>query len=189
MNQKKTNLIKDLFILLGSIIIAILLVKTHSIEAALHAFRGSDILASFLAGIFFTSVFTTVPATVALGEIAQEASLITTAFLGGMGALIGDLIIFRFVRDSVSTDFEYLFGRIKHEKFSLFFRGKFLELKTLRWVMPLLGALVIASPLPDELGLILLGLSKTKTNIVIPLSFSLNFLGIILVGLVARAVQ
>ncbi|HLD60922.1 MAG TPA: hypothetical protein VJA27_02200 [Patescibacteria group bacterium] len=188
MSRKKIHFIKDLVILAISITAAVFLVKNQEIiDLFLHAFRGSEMLASFVAGTFFTSIFTTAPAMVALGEIAQEGSVLTTAFFGALGAVIGDLILFRFVRDGVSEDIEYLLRKIKKEKISLF-RGKFFHLKIFRYLWPLIGALIIASPLPDELGLMILGLSKTKTNIFIPLSFSFNFLGILAIGLIARAI-
>jgi hypothetical protein len=48
--------------------------------------------------------------------------------------------------------------------------------------------LIIASPFPDELGLMLMGLSKTNTKVFILLSFVLNFIGILVMGLLLRRV-
>jgi hypothetical protein len=50
----------------------------------------------------------------------------------------------------------------------------------MKWISPILGALIIASPLPDEFGLALLGLSRTRISILIPVSFIMNFLGVYL---------
>jgi len=61
-----------------------------------------------------------------------------------------------------------------------------LHLRLFRWSMVLFGALVIASPLPDEIGLAMMGLSKVKTLLFIPISFSLNAFGILIIGLIAR---
>ncbi len=62
-----------------------------------------------------------------------------------------------------------------------------LKLKFFRWLTFLAGGLIIASPLPDELGISLLGFSKMKTSWFIPLSFAFNFIGILLIGWVAKA--
>jgi uncharacterized membrane protein YdjX (TVP38/TMEM64 family) len=44
-----------------------------------------------------------------------------------------------------------------------------------------LGAIIIASPLPDEMGVGLMGISKLKTSQFILLSFVLNAIGIFIV--------
>ena len=138
-------------------------------------------IGSFIAGILFVSVFTVAPATVALGEIARVNSLIITAVIGGLGALAGDLIIFRFVRGRISQDFSYLVKISKSERLVLIFK-----LKLFKWLIPFIGALIVASPLPDEIGLAMLGLSRMKTSVFILSSFLLNSIGILIIGLIAK---
>jgi hypothetical protein len=91
------------------------------------------------------------------------------------------LIIFRFFKDSLAEDVLYLIKITGFKKLIPIFRSKFFK-----WTVPVLGALIIASPFPDELGLVMLGLSKTKTLIFVPLSFALNFSGILILGLIAK---
>ena len=62
-----------------------------------------------------------------------------------------------------------------------------LKLKLFRRVSFFVGGLIIASPLPDELGISLFGFSKIKMSWFIPLSFIFNFIGIVLIGVVAQA--
>ena len=182
-NQKNNFLLQDIAIIVLSIIIAVILVKTNVLIKILTSTQELELLGSFIAGMFFTSVFTTAPAIVTLGEIARANSILPTAILGAMGAVVGDLIIFRFVRDRFSG---HLMEIIKHQG-----AGKriklLLKLKIFRWLTFLAGGLIIASPLPDELGIGLLSFSKTKTRLFIPLSFTFNFIGILLIGLIARA--
>lgn len=186
MTREQYNLYRDIGILVVSIAFAITLGLTDAIPRALGYLHFSKTIAAFFAGMFFTSVFTTAPAMVALGEIAQTNSVVTTAFAGAIGAVIGDYLIYRFIRDSVSEDLHYLFSKIRHEKLSLFLHGRFHELRVYRWLVPLMGALIIASPLPDELGLAILGLSKVKSKTMVPLTFAFNFLGILIIGLVTQ---
>lgn len=182
MENQKNNLTRDIGAIVLSIIVAIILIKTGAIEEILKQTRDLWFLDSFIAGMFFTSVFTTVPAMVALGEIAQSSqSVLLVAIFGGLGALCGDLIIFRFMRDRFGEDIMRLIrtsgnGRLR----------SIVRLKSFRWLTFFFGALVIASPLPDELGLTMMGFSKTKTLLFVPVSFVFNFLGILVIGLVAK---
>ena len=90
--------------------------------------------------------------------------------------MFGDLVIFYFIRDRFSEDFINSFGSkfIKHF-FSSFHVGFY------KWLSPIIGALIIASPLPDELGITLLGFSKAKTVTLMLVSFIGNILGIYLI--------
>ena len=182
MNNQGNNLIRDLAIVILSIFVAIILAKTGALESLITSTQEMRFIGSFIAGILFVSVFTAAPATVALGEIAQSNSVLALAIIGGLGALIGDLIIFRFVRDRVSQDFSYLIKISKTERLVSIFR-----LKLFKWIIPFIGALIVASPLPDEVGLAMLGLSRMKTSVFIPLSFLLNSIGILIIGLIAKA--
>ena len=181
MNNHANNLVRDLALVVFSILIAIILAKTGAFQDLITSTQEVRLIGSFIAGILFVSVFTAAPATVALGEIAQSNSIITVAIIGGLGALIGDLLIFRFVRDKVSQDFSYLVKLSRTERFFSVFK-----LKLFRWLIPFVGALIVASPFPDEVGLAMLGLSKTKTSVFIPLSFFLNLIGILIIGLIAK---
>lgn len=181
MEQHRVNLFRDIAIILISVIIAVILYKTKTLEGILTSTKEMEIIGSFIAGMFFTSIFTVAPATVALMEIAQTNSVFLVAILGGFGALLGDYIIFRFVKDNLTKDILYLLRQAKQKRLISIFRLRFF-----RWLMAFLGAIVIASPLPDELGLAMLGLSKIKNSLFAPISFILNSLGILAIGLIAK---
>lgn len=169
-------------IIVLSIFIAVILVKTKFLIGILTSTKELKLLGSFIAGMFFTSVFTTAPAIATLGEIARTNSAVLVAIFGAMGAVIGDLIIFRFIRDKLS---EHLLELAKHQGAGKKFKV-LLKLKYFRWLTFLMGGLIIASPFPDELGIGLLGFSKMRTRWFILLSFTFNFIGIFLIGLVAK---
>ncbi len=169
---------KDILILGLSVVAACMLVYMGTLSYLLQSTTQSFLVTSFISGIFFTSVFTIPLATVALAEIAGQHSLVMVGLFGALGAVLGDLVIFLFARRSLLTDFKELFHRKASRRMKALFRGR-----VWRFVTPTLGALVIASPLPDELGLAMLGLSKVSVQMLIPISYSMNFLGIVLVGL------
>jgi hypothetical protein len=174
---------RDLLIIVVSVILALFLVKGGAIEYFISLIQGQVFLGSFIAGIFFTSLFTIAPASIALAKISLTASPLLVAFWGALGAMIGDLLLFLFIRDSLAED---LLELIKNPEYKRI-RGVF-KLRLFRWFIPLLGALVIISPLPDELGLALMGFSKVKTKVMLPLTFALNFLGILLIFAIANAI-
>lgn len=141
-------------------------------------------IGSFVAGIFFTSIFTTAPAIVALGEIAASGHAVATAAIGALGAVLGDLVLFALIRDRLS---EHLAGHLKGSRgwmrFAVLARSK-----SFRWFSFFIGGLIIASPFPDELGISLLGFSKMRTLWFVPLSYAFNFLGILAVGGIANVI-
>ncbi len=179
--EDKNNIMRDLGIIILSIVIAVILARTGILTSILTSTQEVEILGSLIAGMFFVSIFTVAPAGVVLFEIAAANSIWEVALFGGIGALIGDLIIFRFIKDSLSEDIHWLVRKTKQERLVSIFR-----LKILRWIVPFIGALIVASPLPDEIGLAMMGLSKMKTSVFIPISFTLNFLGILIIGLFAK---
>jgi len=181
--NRKSALVVDVTVICLSTIVAVILVVSGVLPHLLVAARGMRFLDSFIAGMFFISAFTIVPAVVVLGELTTADSLLLVAFFGGLGALCGDLIIFRFVKDRLSEDIGYLLGKTKSERLISLF-----QLRFFRWLVPFIGALIVASPFPDEIGLAMMGLSKMKIYIFIPISFLLNAAGILVVGLAARAV-
>jgi len=141
-------------------------------------------LASFIAGVFWTSVFTISPASVAIAHLARSVDFVTLATFGAVGAMLGDLIIFTFIEDVFSDDVR---GAIKASRFKrLLSRTHF---SFLRWFGPIIGALIIISPLPDEVGLSLMGMSKMKARYLIPMTLVLNFIGIYLICLFSQSLS
>ncbi len=181
--KKPKHLIRDFFFVFVSIVIGYLIYINHiNISFDSHD-PVVGILTSFIAGLFFTSAFTITPAGVVLAELMQSFPAVEVAFFGSIGALIGDLIIFTFIRDSLSDDLTYLLRIAGPKRFIHLFKFPFI-----RFITPLIGALLIASPLPDELGLAMMGFSKTRTSILVPICFGMNFLGIILIAVAIHAI-
>lgn len=178
--KQKIRLKRDFLIITISIIVAYLFVRFGVIGDFLTVTQEYKIIGSFVAGIFFTSAFTIAPASVALAGLAGSGSLFLVAFWGALGALLGDLIIFFFIRDMFADDLLKFWRRFRRRHLLSSFHLGFLK-----WLAPFLGALIIASPLPDEVGLTLMGLSKTKLVVLVPVSFVFNFIGILALASIA----
>ncbi|KKS82896.1 MAG: hypothetical protein UV58_C0004G0069 [Candidatus Wolfebacteria bacterium GW2011_GWC1_43_10] len=180
-NHHRPHLKRDLIIIAATIVAAILLTNLGVLSYLLSLFGGSIIWAGFLAGLFFASAFTAAPSIAIMVELAKFYPAWEIALFGGIGALVGDSLIFRFIKDSLVDDAIELVGKKREERIVHIFHPRFM-----RWLMPFLGALIIASPLPDEVGLAIMGFSRIKAPLFAFLSFFLNSVGILAIVLVAQ---
>lgn len=172
-NKNKYGLMHDLFMIVVGIVFAVIIVKTGLLDLTIGALKDYYIVASFIAGIFFTSAFTIAPSSVALVNIANHAPIPGVVVFGALGAMCGDLILFFFIRDRFADDLMNVLKKktIKHIFYSFHFGF-------LKWLAPILGAVIIASPVPDEFAVTLFGMSKMRTVVLMPLTFVMNALGI-----------
>lgn len=164
-----------------SLLVAILLATSGAFETVLPTLGQYRLIGSFLAGMFYISAFTVAPAAVVLGELAQANGVVSVALFGAAGGVMGDYLIFHFVKDRLATGLQDLLRRRRKSWLTA------LEMFLPRWFLFTLGALIIASPLPDELGITLLGFSHIRTLFFLPLSFAANFIGILAIGLAAKS--
>lgn len=175
------NLGRDMFFILLSILFASALIRFGVIKNIIGVAEEGKIIGSFLAGVFFTSAFTIAPASIALAELSQTIPPIVLAFWGACGAVVGDMMLFLFIRDRFADDLAKALHAYHDKKLTRFFHRRFF-----RWLTPLIGAIIIASPLPDEMGITMMGVSKIRTSSLIAISFIMNFIGVLIVASLAN---
>lgn len=140
-------------------------------------------LGAFLAGIFFAYGFTAGPATAVLLIIAKDQNILVSGLLAGFGALLSDLLIFRFIRGSFKDELKLL----SKEKIFLNTK-KYLSPKTNNFLIPFIGAIFIASPLPNEIGVSLMATSRfISTKIFSVFCYILNTTGIFVILLIGNS--
>lgn len=166
----------NLTLLLISVVVALVLSKNEQFQYVLHHLNGWGYFGAFVAGILYVLSFTAALSIVILISLAQQYSPLEVALLAGAGAVIGDLIIFRLVRDNLHSELSILYRMFGGNHLT-----KLLNTPYFGWMTPLMGALIIASPGPDELGVSLLGLSKMSQSAFVGISFFLNALGLTVV--------
>ena len=174
---------KNSTLLVLSLIALFFLADTEIAHAFIIQIGSYGYLGAAITGIFFVSTFTVAPASVILFHLAQDLNPVMIALYAGAGAVIGDLLIFRFLKDGVFDELAPIFKRFEGSYLSMLFKTPYFA-----WLVPVAGAIIIASPLPDELGIGLLGLSRIKTWQFVGLAFVLNSLGILAVVLLARTI-
>lgn len=139
-------------------------------------------LGVFFAGIFYTYGFTAAPATVVLLILSVQTNLIIAGLTGGLGALVGDLLIFRFIRGGFQNEIE----KLSREQVIIFLAKKTPRLIK-KYFLPVLGSVVLASPLPDEIGVVLIAADKKisvrKFSLI---SYLLNTAGIFIILLLGK---
>lgn len=173
---------KNTLLLVSSLIVLFFLAQMPFVERIVATMGTLGYAGAFIAGIFFVSTFTVAPAALVLYHLAEILDPIGTALSAGAGAVIGDFLIFRFFKDHVFEELRPLFKRIgDHPLLAIFSTPYF------AWFLPVLGACIIASPLPDEVGIGLMGISRIKTWQFLILTFALNSAGIFFIVMLARS--
>jgi len=170
----RSHLSRDIIIIAASVAFAVYIARSDLIDFLRVGFIP---LEAVVVGFFFTSLLTVAPAGVAFAELAHVTTPIHLAAWGALGSVIGDLVLFFFVRDALSRDIMALLRGPWVRKLKALFNTPLLS-----WAIPVAGAIAIASPLPDEIGIAMLGLSKTDVRFFVPISYAMNFLGILLIG-------
>ena len=168
---------KNIIILLLSIFFALILSRFEEFHSFLLNLGNFGYIGAFIAGMLFVSTFTVATGAVILLVLAERLSPVEIGIIAGFGAVIGDFAIFKFVRDGLTDEIREVYENIDYNSHLL----KILHTKYFSWMFPVLGAIIIASPLPDEIGVSLLGIDKMKTYKFLILSFILNATGIFLV--------
>lgn len=134
-------------------------------------------MGAFLGGMLFVSTFGVATGTVTLLVLAEELNILSLGIIAGAGAVLGDFLLFRFVKDRLVDEVKPIYDSMDHNHHLI----KLLHTKHFRWMFPVVGAIIIASPLPDELGVSLMGVSRMQNKTFLILSFILNAGGVILV--------
>jgi hypothetical protein len=172
----------EAWVVLASVIFAIWLAASDLIPQIVSETIELGFIASFALGFFFTSMLTTVPAIVAIAESSAYMPAWELALVGGLGAVCGDLLIFRFVRSRLA---EHVMKACTHP--AILHVGRVINTSPFWWIVPILGAIVIASPFPDELGIFMMGISHLRLVQFVPIVFVANAAGIFLIALAAQA--
>lgn len=169
--------LKNTIALIISLIIFSILAGSPLVDKVLTYIGDLGYIGAFITGVFFVSTFTVAPAVAVLFHIAGILHPLEVAVLAGLGAMVGDFIMLRFFKDKLFEELRPYARKIFKRKLTKIFSKPYFA-----WTMPVFGAIVVASPLPDELGISMMGLSKIKNYQFIALSFLLNTVGIFLIA-------
>lgn len=147
---------------------------------------GESYLWIFFFGVLFSFGFTT-PFAVGFFVSAQPDSIFLAMIIGGFGALLADMLIFKLIRFSFMDEFELLNKTSAIQEIEHIVK-KNLGVRIVHYLIFAIAGLVLASPLPDELGVAMLaGMVSAKPKVIGLLSFVFNSLGILIMLLASAA--
>lgn len=169
------------WIIIG-LIVFILLLDTSFMTTILGFVGSLAYLGAFLSGLLFVSLFTAVPAVILLLSFA-DLNILVVALIAALGAMIGDYLILRYVEYEVAYELKPLAYRFGIPQTVGYLQGR----KSTLGLVRLLGAGIIASPLPDEIGIGLLGMSKMRRPAFLAVCYLLNVGGILAILVLKRA--
>lgn len=164
-------------------LIAYLIFKEKDLPAMHNLLTNLGYFGTFLAGILYAYGFTAAPATSILMILAKQQNIIFTGVIAGVGALTGDMLIFKFIKHSFKDEIK----KLSKENFII-------HIKTMmpkpikKYLLPTIAGILIASPLPDEIGVSMLATTKISTKIFSILSYTLNTAGIFLILIIGKLI-
>ncbi|HKZ45330.1 MAG TPA: hypothetical protein VJ343_01350 [archaeon] len=180
----------NLILLVVSIVIAYYILRFRPIVSLLHGLDYLGYYAAFISGMMFSYALTVTPAVAVLYNLGQQFNPLLIAFVGAFGSLIGDYLIFRFVRDTLMKEIKLLSNEIDTladpvsslvftKKVRIILWRRVSRSRVWKLMIPVIAGLIIASPLPDELAVAMFGAVKYDVKKFILLSYCFNFLGIL----------
>ncbi len=140
----------------------------------------------FISGFLYAYGFTAAPATVILLALAKQQNYISAGMVGGVGALLSDTLIFIFIRHSFIDEVE----RLKKEKFIISFGVSVKKVlgSFTHYLLPIVAGLLIASPLPTEVGIALLAsMKRVSMKKFLIIAYLLHTLGIFIILFIGKS--
>ncbi len=179
------------FLTLGlTFVAAFVLYRMGMFQKFETALNGGGILTFFLAGALWSFGFTSAFGLALLVAAAHENNPLLGALIGALGAVLVDMSIFSFVRFSFEEELKLIRGTRAFLYLHSILHRETVSERLRRYLLWSIAGFVIASPLPDELGVTLLSsLTEIKPKKFAVLCYLLNAAGILVILLLARAAQ
>lgn len=160
----------------------VLLVDSALFVALFRTLDNAGYASGVIAGLFSVSFFTAAPALLLVIELAQHLNPLLLALLIAVGSVLGDWLIIKFFEERIFAELRPMFTKWRLPQLK-----RRLDTPSTRWILALAGAIFISSPLPDEIGLALMGISRYNRVKILVICFVLNLVGAYTVILAANA--
>ncbi len=186
----RTGIIKfpKLIVLFITLVLAIILFsKGRNYEPLNNILISLGYFGTFIGGLFYSYGFSAAIATAVLLILAKSQNLFLAIFIGGVGAVISDFLIFYLVRHSLDDEVICF----KETKFMRKLRrttkktlGKFYTMFNL-----IVAGILISSPLPTELGIAMIAsMKKISAKKFLLITYILHTIGIAIILLIGNSV-
>ncbi|PIR03075.1 MAG: hypothetical protein COV60_02250 [Candidatus Magasanikbacteria bacterium CG11_big_fil_rev_8_21_14_0_20_43_7] len=170
-----------------SIGIAIILFMTGTFHILVGHLDGFGYVGALIAGFFFSFTFTAASAGLFFVEIGDTLNPFLLAILAGVGAMCADMIMFKFMKVGILAEIKTLLKAIISIP-TLSHMERLTKKKVWLWGIPFFASLLIASPLPNEIGIALFGVINFRPKYLSAISYLLNTIGICALIFLGRAI-
>ncbi|MBI2465426.1 hypothetical protein HYV64_04765 [Candidatus Shapirobacteria bacterium] len=167
----------NVFLLVSGVFFAIVLAYSPLLNTLLEYFSPHPLITAFIAGVLFASTFTVATGGILLIKLSEHYSPLLLILSAGMGAAFCDYLIFSLVKDKAPTHVAPVYKNM----FNHSHLHKILHTHYFAWTLPVIGAIVMASPLPDEIAVSLLGISKLTDTKFILIALTSHLIGMAIV--------
>lgn len=154
-------------------------VQTHGL--VYNAILSLGSIGTFVAWFFYTSWFTSVPATTILLLLLSEQGLLMTRIVASIWAVLGDIALILLVKYSFEDEIQ----KISEESDILHFISLVAQKIAGRYykhLLPMIAGILISTPLPTEVGITLMTWLKTlKFRYFISIVWLLHVIGIFVI--------
>ncbi len=182
---------RNLILVFIATALAVYIASTPQIAQLVEQSGSFGYFGAFIAGFFFSTLFTAPISTVVLALLGKMHNPLGIALIGASGTMIADFIIFKLVRRSISnlsdeiTELKIFIER--HNPVHISEENR-LAHQIKSHMLPVLAGIIIASPLPDEIAIGMLGAANYSKNKLLLLSFVSNFAGIFVIAHIGKVI-
>jgi hypothetical protein len=186
---------KNLIIIFIGILFGIFLYYYKPFHDFLGGLGEFGLISAFIAGILYDSTITVATGVSTILVLGETLPKWQVALVAGTGAVIGDFFMYKIIKNNVVKElvptFEAIGDGIQNGIGKRKVRAirHVLKTKYFHWTLPVVGAILIGSPFPNELAWGLMGAVKLKNYQVVLLSFAVNATGITLLLTASAALQ
>lgn len=167
----------NLRLLFVGTILAFVLIKANQFTNLTGIVNSYPVFFAYFGGMLFASTFTVSTGAIILVSLSQSNPFAIVSVLATLGAITCDSFIFLAIKDNVSHHISETYSYFsKHNHLH-----KILHTRYFAWTLPVIGAVLMATPLPDELAVSLLGLSKLSYSKFVTIALISHFIGISLI--------
>ena len=163
-----------IFLLILSIVLAYFIFRNPFVSNYIFRLEGLSYLGIFVSGMLIAFGFSAAFA-VGFFIVSQPQNIFLAATIGAMGSVVSNLLIFKFIRFSFKNEFDNIQNEKSFSDIKKIVKEN-ISIKIRHYILYLFAGILIATPLPDEIGVSLLaGLTTIKSKVLAMITFVLHF--------------
>ncbi|MEM5812176.1 MAG: hypothetical protein QXN71_02675 [Candidatus Aenigmatarchaeota archaeon] len=170
----------DFILLAISFIAALFIITSEPFSDFVSNLGEIEYIGVFVSGMLFSYGFTTAPAASVLFVSSKSLNPFLVALIGATGAMFSDYLMFRFFKGEFLSEIRHLSDRFHfHPHLNNTIH------RIANKMSCVIGGLILASPLPDELAASFCGSIRMGTRKFTMIAFVFKFFGILSIALLA----